>query len=362
MYPDLRELEALFRYVKNYPTALTPNTIRLWRQQLRIAVVDVARGDTREFSQRQINEFMLSMDEALDALRGRPDPKRTSSKKKKDPTKPEVIAVFSHLKSRALEWNRARMAATALYCILMPKIGGRPVELVGAEVDQGVLVLRNAKRAPGQKAHRPISVAEWDLQYRVALAALVNFVDQEVDTQGYQAWLSSLAEILARACKSVEVPRLAPSSFRHTALSTWSAAGYSVEEIAALAGHFCRRSPSHYIRTASAWGPEDAVVQSGTLTELTAKTEAEAAVADIGDGAADVRFEPMPQPVAPPSVPDRSGKLWDEYRQRMEEERKSLVERVDRIKNERSSAAIQEQKPKGADSRALPVDPTKHWP
>ncbi len=77
LYPELRELEALFRYVRNYPNALAPNTVRLWRQQLRIAVADIAKPDPRAFSERQINEFMLSMDEAVDALRGRPNPKRT---------------------------------------------------------------------------------------------------------------------------------------------------------------------------------------------------------------------------------------------------------------------------------------------
>ncbi|MEQ8447664.1 MAG: site-specific integrase [Pelagibacterium sp.] len=354
-YPNLGVLEALFRYVKDYPNKLAANTTRLWRQQLRFAVAEVAKADSRAFSESQIKGFILAMDKAVDGLKGRPDPERTSSKKEKAPSKSQVIAVASHLKSRALDWHRTRMAATALYCLLMPKIGGRPIELVGATVDQGVLVLKNAKRAPGQEVYRPIALVDWELEYRVALAALIDFVDQEVDTRGYAAWLSALAEILARACKAVDVKRLAPSSFRHTALSTWSEAGYSIEEIAKLAGHFSHRSASHYIRTASAWGPEDAVVRSGPAIVPRAEAEAKPLVPDTSDSADDVDFELMPQPEAKPSVSDRSGALWDEYRQRVEQEQKSLSEAVDRLKNERRSASVGAQ-PRG---RAEPAPESK---
>ena len=354
-YPDLEVLEALFRYVNDYPGALAANTARLWRQQLRLAVVDVAKADLRAFSEHQIEGFVLSMDEAVNGLKGHPHPQRTSSKKVKDPSKAQVIAVASHLKSRALNWNRVRMAATALYCLLMPKIGGRPIELVGAKIDRGVLVLKNAKRAPGQEVYRPIALVDWELEYRVALAALIEFVDQEVGTQGYNAWLSALAEILARACTAVDVPRLAPSSFRHTALSTWSEAGYSIEEIAKLAGHFSHRSASHYIRTASAWGPEDAVVRTGSAMEPRAEAEAKPLVPDTPDSADEFDFEPLPQPESKPSVSDRSGALWDEYRQRVEQEQKSLSEAVDRLKNERRSASVGAQ-PRG---RAEPAPESK---
>lgn len=315
-YPELRPLEALFRYVTDYPEKLTVNTTRLWRQQMRIAAAEVAREDDRDFSEAQVRDFLHAMDEAVDALRGSPSAPRTSTKKRKDASKAEVVAVFGHLKTRALELQRVRMAATAIYCVLMPRLGGRPVELVGAEVSDGVLVLPNAKRAPGQELKRQIPVGHWEFQYRVALAALIEVVNREVGENGYNAWLSVLAEILARACLAVGVSRLAPTTFRHTALSTWSAAGYTTEEIAALAGHFCGRSPSHYIRTASAWNPEDVMTVSLAPTAAILKDEA--------DPASAFDVSPMPQPQPLPTVVDNSSSLWADHRKRMDQEERAL--------------------------------------
>ena len=317
-FPELYALDALFRYVSEYPGTLAPNTVRLWRQQMRVAVAEASRDDPREFSENAVHGFIHAMDEAVDALRGRPTRPRTSTKKRKDPPKSDVVAVFAHLKKRALELHRPRMAATAIYCVLMPRIGGRPVELVGASVRGGSLILPNAKRAVGQATERPIMVHQWDMHHRVALAALIDFVNAEVGDAGYEAWLSMLAEILARACQAAGVPRLAPSSFRHTALSTWAMAGFSIEEIALLAGHFSRRSPSYYIRTASAWSPEDATVTS-LGPAPTQEVEEVKAGTSLG-----FDLEPMPQPNSPPPRADISQRLWNEHRQRMDEQEKSL--------------------------------------
>lgn len=319
-FPGLRPLEALFRYVVTYPEKLSSGTVGLWRQTLRIAIANLAEVDPRGFNERQIANFVQSMDEAVNALKGRPSAPRTATKKRKDPPKEEVVKVFGHLKARALKLSRVRMAATAMYCLLMPRLGARPVELVGAKVLGGHLVLPNAKRAIGQDAERALKVSEWHLQHRVALAVLLDIVEAEVSDGGYDAWLSILAETLARACEVVEVRRLAPSSFRHTALSTWSAAGYSVEEIARLAGHFSTRSPAHYIRTASAWGPEDAIVPStsGPIESL--------ASAETSDRSSGLYFDLSPMPQPPPKIAeqDTSKTLWDDHRRRLEEEARAL--------------------------------------
>lgn len=319
-FPALRPLEALFQYVKTYPEKLPNGTLGLWRQTLRIAVTEVAEVDPRGFTERQVTTFVRQMDEAVDALRGRPSTPHTATKKHKDPPKDDVVKVFGHLKARALKLSRVRMAATAMYCLLMPRLGARPVELVGAKVLGGHLVLPNAKRAIGQDAERALKVSEWHLQHRVALAVLLDIVDAEVSDGGYDAWLSILAETLARACEVVEVRRLAPSSFRHTALSTWSAAGYSVEEIARLAGHFSTRSPAYYIRTASAWGPEDAIVPS-TSGPIEALVSAEST-----DRSSGLHFDLSPMPQPPPKIAeqDMSKTLWDDHRRRLEVEARAL--------------------------------------
>ena len=333
--PNLRPLEALFRYVSAYPEKLPSGTAGLWRQQLRIAVLEVVKVDPRAFSERQVDSFLTDMDDAVNALRGRPRAKHTASKKWKDPPKAAVVKVFTRLKERSLKLNRIRMAAAAFYCVLMPRLGARPVELLGATVVAGHLVLPNAKRAVDQSSYRGLDVRHWHLQHRVALAALLDIVTSEVEEGGYEAWLSILAETLARACEAVEVRRLAPSSFRHTALSTWAAAGYTTEEIARLAGHFSRRSPAHYIRTASAWGPEDAIVTPAAALDHAVSSD------ESMDKSVDQEFDlsPMPQPIHIPSAPDASKALWDEYRRRSEDQARALNEAVASVMSQRAPRA-----------------------
>lgn len=195
--------------------------------------------------------------------------------------------------------------------------------------------LPNAKRAVDQASYRGLDVRHWHLQHRVALAALLDIVASEVEEGGYEAWLSILAETLARACEAVEVRRLAPSSFRHTALSTWAAAGYTTEEIARLAGHFSRRSPTHYIHTASAWGPEDAIVTPAAALDHAVSFD-ERIDKSVGQ---EFDLSPMPQPVHIPSAPDASKALWEEYQRRVEDQTRALDEAVAAVISQRVPGA-----------------------
>lgn len=333
-FPELRPLEALFRYVGHYPQKLTPNTVGLWRQQMRVAVARVAGDDLRCFTARQVEDFIGVMDDAVAGLKGRPSEPRTSTKKWKSPSKSAVVKVFERLKQRALALNRMRMAATALYCVLMPRLGGRPVELVGARVDGSRLIFDNAKRAADQVPVRSIDISGWDLHYRVALAALIDFTSMEVSDVGYEAWHKAMAETLARACQSVSVPRIAPSSFRHTALSTWSAAGFSIDEIARLAGHFSKRSPSYYIRTASAWGPEDVIVKTIESEPAPPPLAETSDVATLFDDIA-----PMPLPAFKREENDDTQKLIAEQRQRVQQFEEALDRGVEAAKASRREAA-----------------------
>nr|WP_314260706.1 hypothetical protein [uncultured Devosia sp.] len=333
-FPELRPLEAMFRYVMDYPEKLTPNTVGLWRQQMRVAVAKVASDDHRSFTERQVRNFVSDMDDAVASLKGRPSKPMTATKKWKSPSKVAVVKVFDRLKQRALALNRGRMAATALYCVLMPRLGGRPVELVGARVAGGRLIVPNAKRADGQDPERSIDVSGWDLHYRVALAALIDFTGMEVPDVGYEAWHKIMAETLARACDAVSVPRIAPSSFRHTALSTWAAAGFSIDEIARLAGHFSGRSPSYYIRTASSWGPEDVVVK---IIELEPAPPPRAEKSDVANRFDDVA--PMPLPPLRPQENDDTKKLIEEQRQRFQQFEDELNRGTEAARASRREAA-----------------------
>ena len=256
-YPDCDPLEALCRHAEDRTGVLMPNTVRLYKRRYCAAAIVIGRtGDMdREVIMAVLHRLMTT----LDGMAGTPPEPRTSSKKVKDAKDWEVKEVFGHLKIMAVRHKRIRSAAVALFCLLVPKLGPRPVELTRAWVEGTTLFIPSAKQPEGEPAEREIDISDFHPTHREALLALIYIVARDVKAGGYDAWLSRLAEILARACETVSkktgerIERLAPSSFRHTAISTWHAAGYTVEEIAELVGHRSLRSQNAYKRSSSAW-------------------------------------------------------------------------------------------------------------
>ncbi len=256
-HPDCDPLEALCRHAEDRVGVLKPSTVRLYKRRYGAAALVIGR--TEGVDEAVIIEALRRLTAKLDAMAGTPAEKRTSSKKVKDAKDWVVKEVFGHLKIMAVRHRRIRSAAVGLYCLLVPKLGVRPVELTGAWVEGDTLFVPSAKQPEGGPSVRRIDISDFHPTHKEALLALIFIVARDVEAGGYDAWLSRLAETLARACVTVgkktgqEIDRLSPSSFRHTAISTWHAAGYTPEEIAELVGHRSLRSQSAYKHSGSAW-------------------------------------------------------------------------------------------------------------
>lgn len=256
-YPDCDPLESLCRHAEDRTGVLRPSTVRLYKRRYCAAAIVIGR--TGDMDREVIMAVLRRLMTTLDSMAGTPPEPRTSSKKVKDAKDWEVKEVFGHLKIMAVRHKRIRSAAVALYCPLVPRLGPRPVELTRAWVEGNTLFVPSAKQPEGEQKVREIDISDFHPTHREALLALIYIVARDVEASGYDAWLSLLAEILARACETVSkntgqrIERLAPSSFRHTAISTWHAAGYTAEEIAELVGHRNLRSQNAYKRSSSAW-------------------------------------------------------------------------------------------------------------
>lgn len=249
------DIEILCAHAEARTEVLKGRTVNLYRQQYGAAVKHLAaiQGHT----QIEVDIYLARIDVALAKVRGRPAKPNTASKKVKNAQDWMVRAVFGRLKQQALHHDRIRLAACALYCLLQPILGTRPIELQHARIEDDALVVQNAKRADGSS--RRLDLAGVHAVHRMALLVVIEIIRVEVASVGYERWLSALAETLARACAAVStdrnpIPRLAPSSFRHTAISTWAAAGFSVEEIAEMAGHLSLLSARrNYIHEGAGW-------------------------------------------------------------------------------------------------------------
>lgn len=279
-HPDCTPIEALCRHAEDRTEILKASTVRLYKR--RYASAAIAIGRRYDLPHEMIVASTRRIVAALDAITGQPPEPRTSSRKVKDPRDWMVKEVFGHLKIVAVRRHRIRSAACALYCLLVPKLGTRPVELNQAWLEGNTLFVPSAKQPNGQKAVRTIDISDFHPTHREALEALIYIAARDVEAGGYDAWLKRLAETLARACETVKkktgqnIPRLSPSSFRHTAISTWHAAGYTPEEIAELVGHRDLRSQNAYKRTSSAWPITGPLAKPGKLPTRSADTERQA--------------------------------------------------------------------------------------
>lgn len=334
-HPECDPLEALCRHAEDRSDTLKATTVRLYKRQYGTAAVKLCRD--AGLGRPELASALARIVTALDAIEGEPLEKRTSSKKVKDPRDWMVKEVFGHLKIMAVRHRRIRSAACALYCLLVPKLGTRPVELTMAWVEGNTLFVPSAKQPEGENTIRTIDISNFHPTHREALLALIYIVDRDVEAGGYDAWLSRLAETLARACETVkrktgqDVGRLSPSSFRHTAISTWHAAGYTAEEIAELVGHRDLRSQNVYKHTSSAWPvtqdlarlvdqePHIAPIQSGPQDTKPSAPPDRIPDEQAGRSSPLLDLDDMPQPETK-AISDVGSDLWPAARKRLESE------------------------------------------
>ncbi len=247
-HPNADLLEGLVLSVTDDPTIIKSATARLYKQEL-IAAVDilVSRGQALASSRANAIEQIGA---ALAARSGIPDEPRTASRKVKEATEAEALAVFRYLAKRARgRGNIHPICMLALYVYVVPRFGCRPVEWMNASVEGDVLFVKNAKFSNGRSGfeERSFDLSGYDSRVIEAVKAFAVFAPLSAgEAAAFELWRNALAELLARACAKCGLRRLSLYSFRHVALATWKKAGLAPWEIAALAGHASVKSASAY--------------------------------------------------------------------------------------------------------------------
>lgn len=133
----------------------------------------------------------------------------------------------------------------------------RPVEWQTAGLENGFLVIQNAKatngRAIGRERRRDLSDYGDDGVANLR-ALLVTLNTRAAAAGGYSRLWARLASRIARACEEVEIKRVAPYTTRHVGMAN-AKSWMSPEEVAASAGHkTTATSTSHYAKRRTGWG------------------------------------------------------------------------------------------------------------
>lgn len=254
-HPEADLLEGLMLSVTDDPTIIRSATARVYKQEL-IAAVDilVSRGQALASARA---DAVKRIGAALTARSGIPDEPRTASRKVKDATEAEALAVFRYLARRARgRGNIHPICMLALYVYLVPRLGCRPVEWMNANVEGDVLRVRSAKFGNARSGfeERSFDLSGFDPRVIEAVKAFAAFAPLSAgEAAAFELWRNGLAELLARACAKLGLRRLSLYSFRHVALATWKKAGLAPWEIAALAGHASVKSASAYAGKKKGW-------------------------------------------------------------------------------------------------------------
>jgi hypothetical protein len=135
----------------------------------------------------------------------------------------------------------------------------RPVEWQTAAVENGFLIVRNAKatngRAIGRERRRDLS--DYGEDGATDLCDLLVTLSTRAASAGdYGRFWARLASRIARACEQLEIKRVAPYTTRHVGMAN-AKSWMSPEEVAASAGHkTTATATSHYAKRRTGWGPK----------------------------------------------------------------------------------------------------------
>jgi hypothetical protein len=135
----------------------------------------------------------------------------------------------------------------------------RPVEWQTTAVEDGFLIIRNAKatngRAIGSERRRDLS-DYGDDGAKDLRDLLVILSTRAAAAGGYGRLWARLASRIARACEQVEIKRVALYTTRHVGMAN-AKSWMSPEEVAASAGHkTTATATSHYAKRRTGWGSE----------------------------------------------------------------------------------------------------------
>lgn len=256
------KLECFRRHHLSLTHVLRPGTVGVYRQAIKLVMEDFYRCGLDEGAvETARNEILFALDERM----GTPAEPRTSSLKIEVPRFSSVEKTFELLRRRTLK--RAKKAEAEgeviaegknrldiillLYLLCAPRLGIRPIELLGARRQEGSLIVRTAKQAGNPE--RSIPLLGWSDQHLAALDLLLALVPHKIEDENYVKWRNALASKLARASLKACGMRLSLYFGRHTAIARWRELGLTREQIKLLAGHLGLKSQSVYGRGSSGY-------------------------------------------------------------------------------------------------------------
>ena len=196
---------------------LSPATTRRYAQDLDLIIRVICRASHRDPVETE--RVAGGITATIRRRAGTPAEPPTATKKVVDMTMAEAETVFGQLKLSALRYARPLVAATALYCVVAPRIGCRPIELCGAWMDGSVLHLPTAKTRNGAPVWRHLDLAAHHPLVIEATRMLTALVPPPGDATRFSAWRNARAENLNRACEAVGNPRGSASIQRATSQS-----------------------------------------------------------------------------------------------------------------------------------------------
>jgi integrase len=305
-FPSSHPIEALLKQQRS-GGPLEPASLPVYRAVL-IRIVKVLLR--QEGQPETFDKVWTELDDTLTARKQKADKDsdRTASGKKrkvKNATEQEASALFAELKRHSLKSKNMNAVLATLFCLVAGHGGFRPVELMGSERSGETLVLRNAKRQKGQSPTRMQYVGELHKDVLIGMDLLTSLIDHDMSRRQFRAWEKTIAEQMRRACKRINIRVLAPYSFRHIAIATWSASGLSPEEIARLCGHISiRTAHTHYARAAA--GHKRKAVARAVMAETSEHETVEARAGEVPKAAIQgsetasifvVESMPMPGPM-----------------------------------------------------------------
>jgi hypothetical protein len=231
-------------YLESYDI-LCKGSVSMYRQCAKVACQRLLSEGVVEPIEFDLTTAIDTAGDILNKKIGHPLPPRGASRKVKDPLLVELGDIFAHQRAKFLDGRDRLDLILALYIIVMPRIGLRPVELTWARWDGNNLYARTAKRAG--RPERRVPHEHWPPVYKAALGLLVALMPRELSDAEFETWRNRLASRLARASKrSRKKRRLSLYFARHIAMATWKQAGITPELIAKLAGHAGLQSQHHY--------------------------------------------------------------------------------------------------------------------
>jgi hypothetical protein len=284
-------VDALMTMCADPNWVLRPHTTRVYKRAI-IAVIEA-----------EVTAGCCDPDRAIEAIeqiscslverRARVLP-RTSAKKEMSVTPGQARAIQQDLRRRQLaKETDLTDCAVRRFVDVAPRFGLRPCEWARARIIGTTLVVLNAKRGHGRAPGivRRISMQRLHPGLIWATAELIGLIAKLADEYGsWEKLHKVLAERLARICRRLGLPRLAPYSFRHTAIATWKRAGMEPVAIASLAGHISiNTARRHYAPAKHGWGPEYVNVRAHPRT-----------IAVVQEHMANASQTAFPEPWCPP--------------------------------------------------------------